>query len=537
MWWPAMYGQAVYDDVLTLERDPSMRNLALGDLIGKPFFRAHLGYWRPLSSLTLASAYQGGMSMVHLMAIAAHTGAAITIRSIVATSLAAPPLTATACAALFLLHPVQVEAVAWASAAPEVLAGLLALLALRSALSPRASHAWLALSLTGALFAKESALAIVPALLLADAWARGRMSQQRPGAKLWITLAAAVAVWAAARYAVVGSVVWNQNVPGVATLLLGGAEVWINQLLLVLWPTDLTPFRCCPTTASDAGWAWLLLALIALVAAAVVCRRFRQARWQLALALCPAAVPAIVWWTLGEFCVQDRYSYLCVGGVCCLLGWGLRTQRWAWTVLAAALALGVATQRQCLVWRDQGHLVAHALQMAPHLATVQAMAGDHFLEQARMGGQGALPRARKHYEQALTSSFPAAPSLQRERRAAIWSGLGWVTLLDASTQMPRDIDLVTALFRKAIAAHDQVASGWVGLGVANAMAGRHEAAARALRTAISVDATSPEAWYNLGYLQWTMGQAAEARGSLRKALHYNPDFTEARQMLVEIRGR
>ncbi|MCU0867518.1 MAG: tetratricopeptide repeat protein [Planctomycetes bacterium] len=539
-WWPAAFGVAVYDDVLNFDRNLALREFDLPRLLTEPFFREHLHYWRPFSQLVMAVADRAGSVGIHATAMLLHGLAAWFVLLILRRRPGTSAGTALVGGCLFVVHPLHAESVAWASALPDVLAGTCSLAALAAAMSARRGARWVAaLLLLLAMFAKESAVAMAPALVLAPVLAgHGARRWSAPHA---VAAAVAVAVWLSLRSWVIGPV----SIDPFGSVspwchVTGGAEVFLRQLALLFVPWPLTPFRVGPAAATATGalvggLLWLGLALAVVL---VACGGWwRGRRWGIPLLVLvgPLLLPAICWPALGEFCIQDRYGYASALGLVLLAApFVARRGRVVVVVLVAGIALA---NGQARIWRDQRRLVEHGLQVAPELATIQVMAGDQCLAASGDAGEATLVQARGHYDAALVAVLPRDAALQQERRSSAYIGLGWCDFLSPSTVLPRDAARVAEYFRRGIAEHAAAAPGWVGLGAALAVAQDRQGAERAFRRAIAIDPELPEAWFNLATLQVELGAHALARQSLQRALRYRPGFANAQRLLDELRAR
>jgi tetratricopeptide (TPR) repeat protein len=532
VWWPALLGQPVYDDAINFEQNRALRELDLPALLAEPFFREHLHYWRPLTSCAAAIAWRGGFACVHLLALLLHA-VSVGLLLRIARELGAEPRAAQLAAALFLVSPVLVESLGFASALGDVLAGACLLGAVACALSPRAiGLVAAALLLLAALLAKETALAMVPVVLWVASRSHGR-------ARAWWSCASVACVllgWWSLRTFVVGVPLGPAGSSGAFDLgerALGAVEVLGRLLALTAWPWPATPFA----EQGGGGAAWFV-GLLLVVAAIVACRFASSARlrWQLptALLLVPVALPAALWPALGEFPVQERYLYVPAAGFALLVA-PLLARRW-WVGLAVVVVFGAFAHRQIGIWRSPRSFVEHGLATAPHLATVQVMAGDLWLRESREQGEAAVQQARVHYEAALRARFPAQPALASERRAGAFAGLGWCANSSASTVFPRDLERVLGLFRQSLI-EKQTAVAHVGLGVALAQSRRFAEAEASLRAALRLDERLPEAWFNLGVLQLEVGDRDAARQSFAAALRCNPDLEAAREHWRRLGGR
>ena len=120
----------------------------------------------------------------HAVNLALHLGNGVLVSAVAGVFL--PPVAAWGAATLFLVHPVQTEAVAYVASRSELLATTFALLAGLIAL--HADRGWHYVAVVGAVAlavcAKESAAVIVPILAVSDLFRGRRLSAWRYGACL-----------------------------------------------------------------------------------------------------------------------------------------------------------------------------------------------------------------------------------------------------------------------------------------------------------------------------------------------------------------
>src|SRR6266513_559240 len=161
-------------------------------------------------------------------------------------------------AALFALHPLHVESVAWASERKDTLStffGLLSLIAYtRYAEAPSIRrYAWTAVTLALGLLAKPMLVTWPFLMLLLDYWPLGRLdvtSRREVAAKFWpllreklplFALVAASAVITSVAQSHAGAVRTFTEVP-VALRLSNALVSYAKYLLLAFWPNDLAVF-------------------------------------------------------------------------------------------------------------------------------------------------------------------------------------------------------------------------------------------------------------------------------------------------------
>jgi Tfp pilus assembly protein PilF len=286
---------------------------------------------------------------------------------------------------VFLLHPVQVESVAWVSQRKNVLAMVFFLLALLlyrvyAEGGPRRRHAY-----AGALAAfilallAKAVVVVLPLLLvcldlcfLERGAARRRLADKLP----FILAAAGVGVLTlVSQDAAIGggrSEYWGGSL---GTTLLTMVPVTVRYLGMVLWPRSLSPAYAQPFKDGVDGSVALSALVLCVLAAGTVWlfrRDRRLAFWPLfaGIAFLPVSqvVPLV---TL----MNDRYLYFPILGAAALAGAGASIARdhlgrQGRRICLAATALLLLplpyfSQRQAAVWADTTTLWRHAVTVEP----------------------------------------------------------------------------------------------------------------------------------------------------------------------------
>lgn len=302
-------------------------------------------------------------------------------------------------AALFAVHPLHVETVAWISERKDVLSTLFGLLAIG------AYAAWTreggvrryvtTLLLFAASLASKPMLVTLPLMfLLFDYWPLNRIPNPRDAGVLWIRLREKIPFLV---LSVVSSVltILAQRAGGALSdvesvpLTLRAANASISYWRYIgktLWPQDLSIFYTYPSLEGGAGWSTgqIVAALAGLIVVTAVFVSMSSRRWALAgwLWFLGMLVPVIGLVQVGWQAMADRYSYLPLVGLFVILAWaggelwtrfaGRRSLRAA-VAVAAVLVVGacaVGTRRQVGYWQDSITLFQHALTIAPDASTV-----------------------------------------------------------------------------------------------------------------------------------------------------------------------
>ncbi|HOC56311.1 MAG TPA: tetratricopeptide repeat protein [Verrucomicrobiota bacterium] len=340
-------------------------------------------------------------------------------------------------AALFALHPLHVESVAWASERKDVLSTLFFLLTVRAyveyaesrrqlterGISRRVSAYYLlALGCFALGLMSKPMLVTLPfVLLLLDYWPLMRLGSLKSGARnggrpspplaclLSLLLEKVPFLLLAAASSAVTYVVQHQGGAVSTSLTLG--ERIANALVSyaryfgkMLWPKDLSILYPHPghwPMWQVIGSAVLLLAVFAGVVLAARRRPYLAVGW---LWFCGTLVPVIGLVQVGIQSMADRYTYVPLIGLFIMLAWGVdalvpaRPWRGKALALGAGLALAACallTARQVRFWRDSEALFGHAVQVTR----------DNYLAYNNLGfylsGRGRTAEAMEHYRMAL----------------------------------------------------------------------------------------------------------------------------------------
>lgn len=348
-------------------------------------------------------------------------------------------------AAIFALHPVHVESVAWISEQKNTLSAVFylgaALAWLRFDSDPRARHYGLALTLFGLGLLTKTVVATLPAALLVLAWWRhGRIDWHRDVRPLvpWFLLGATAGLFTAwVETHLIGARGEEYALSWIQRCLLAGRAVWF-YLGKLAWPAELVFIYPRWTIEPGRFLHWLPLAGALAVTGLLWSFRTRNraplAAW---LLFGGTLFPVLGFFNVYPFLysyVADHFQYLASLAVIALAAAGLaRAPRMLGVGLAAALlcTLGLLTWRQCgnyrnaevlyratlgrnpgcwMAWNNLGHL-----QLADRTRHTEAIAS--FAEALRLRPD--YPEARGNLGLALTQAgrpAEAVPHLQESLR-------------------------------------------------------------------------------------------------------------------------
>src|SRR6202790_5376466 len=331
-------------------------------------------------------------------------------------------------AALFALHPINVESVAWASERKNVLSMTFFLLALYAydwyARKPEVRrYALVAFVFALGLLAKPQVITFPFLLLLWDYWPLGRTrflpSPALPGPDVqcgngpgmscgWLVLEKLPLLLLSAASGVV--TMRAQRAAGAvqsfahSSLLLrleNTVVSYARYLGKALWPSRLGALYVHPGVypAWQVGGALLLLLAVTIWVLRASGQRYLAVGWFWFLG---SLVPMIGLVQVGSQAMADRYAYLPFLGLFLMLTWlasdWVQAHRLsdAWLAVPAVvclLALGTLTYRQVGYWHDPESLWLHALANSEDNYGAQLHLGDFLRSQGRVEEAGAHYRA------------------------------------------------------------------------------------------------------------------------------------------------
>ncbi|MSR61461.1 MAG: tetratricopeptide repeat protein [Planctomycetes bacterium] len=283
-------------------------------------------------------------------------------------------------AALFALHPLRVESVAWIAERKDVLAGTFFALTLlayaRYARAPsRRNYSWVALALGAGLMAKPTLVTVPCLLLVLDVWPLER----RWGWRALVLEKVPLAALAAASIALT---LEAQRAGGAldAPIALGARlanalAAYATYLGQYLWPVGLAVYYPHPALVApeESRLVPALLALALLAGLTWGALRLRRRMPWLLVGWCwflGLLVPMIGLVQAGTLAHADRYAYLAALGLELALVWSaaeLVHARPAWRGallglgMLALAALTLQSVRQVAVWQSSEALFQNAL--------------------------------------------------------------------------------------------------------------------------------------------------------------------------------
>jgi protein O-mannosyl-transferase len=403
-------------------------------------------------------------------------------------------------AAIFALHPVQVESVAWITEQKNTLSAVFyfaaALVYLRYDQERQTKHYVFALALFVIGLLTKTVVATLPAaLLVVFWWQRGRLQWRRDVIPLipWFVLGAVAGLFTAwVERKLIGAEGAAFDLTLLQRCLLAGRVVWV-YLGKLFWPLDLMFIYPRWKVDATVGWQYLFpVGALVLVASIGLIRN----RWRGPLAgflfFASSLFPVLGFFNVYPFLfsfVADHFQYLSSVGIIVVTSACMtsllpqilsESQKTGWVLALVLLAtLGILTRQQSQIYSDPATLYVATLDRNPNCWMCHNNLGLLF------ANAGQREAAIDHYEKAL------------------------------------------ALKPDSAEAHNNLGNVLFEAGMISEAKSRYEEALRYRPKYI-------DALNNLGGVYFRLGRVAEAKAQYEAVLRINPDYAAARENLLRI---
>ena len=342
-------------------------------------------------------------------------------------------------AALFALHPLHVESVAWVSERKDVLSTFFWLLTMwfyvRYTERPRfAAYLPVMLALALGLMAKQMLVTLPFVLLLLDYWPLGRFpqvprkSRRRKGAspatsfshcfveKIPLLILSAVASLIVLLVQSRVALVKSASLIPIRYRLANALVTYAKYMSKMFWPARLGILYPHPG-ANLPLWQILLAACVLLCLSVAAVKARRSHRWLIVgwLWYLGTLVPVIGLVQVGHQAMADRYTYVPLIGLFVITAWTaaelLAKQKYRSVILAAGAAttlsaLAVLTGLQLRHWQNSVTLFKHTVAVTANNDILHYNLGALFAQ------AGNIDEAIKHWTEALRIE-PAQPTIHK----------------------------------------------------------------------------------------------------------------------------
>jgi tetratricopeptide (TPR) repeat protein len=567
-----LYAQVVahepvlYDDPDYYSDNPRVAQGLTWDSVQWAFTTTLVNNWHPLTWLSLQldfTLHGGQFWAVLLHSVLLHCANAALLYWVLVRLTGArwPALLA---AALFALHPLRVESVAWASERKDTLSTLFWMLTMLAYVAyAQRGQAWryvlAATALALGLMAKQMLVTLPFVLLLLDYWPLGRLDESR-GWRTFARQGGRLVVEKLPLFvlALLFSVVVFQMQQGAGaelrladlplTLRLQNAlTACVRYLAAFVAPVGLAPFYPYPVEGI-AAWKWIGSLLLLAAATALVLLYRRRAPWALTgwLWFLGTLVPVIGIVQVGSQSMADRYTYVPGIGLSILTAWLVKTLAEKRPALARPLAAGCVcvllvlsalTFRQIGFWSDTLTLFRHA----------DAVTENNFVAQRNIGyvlfREGRHDEALQYFKRLLQYrgddprthvDIGSIYMAQGRRREAVRSFQAAhrrdpqhlkanESLGAALVEMGR-MEEARPYLERALERDEDNVRALLAMGAAHLMRGEFAEARRWFERAAMADPASLDARVNLAQCQIQMGEAEQALQQLQGVMRAQPNY-------------
>ena len=434
-------------------------------------------------------------------------------------------------AAVFALHPVHVESVAWISERKNVLSGLFFLFAIAGYFryEDEGGLAWYGASLTAFALSllSKPVTATLPVILPLLSWARGKKFDRRALAGLlpFLALSLGAGIFTILAETDVVGVEMKRTIfhfSSAQHLLWACRALWFYPLKLI-WPVNLafSYGRWSLDPREAAQWLWVLAAFGAGGLGWLFKDRMGRGAWAglgfYAVTIAPMLGLASLY-TLRFALVADHYQYLASLGLIAVGAGGLsrliREGKAAMVFGAVLLAvLGIGTWRQGRIYANDKVLWTDTLRKSPGAAIAHTNLGGILF------AEGKFEAAIGHYREAQRLEPDNLEALQD--LGEVYSKIG-------------KLEEAKACYQEAIRLQPEFYPARLSLGNVLQAEGRWNEAIASYREALRIHPDYAGAFYDLGNVYYQLRRLEEARGLFENAIRLQPELFLAQNNLGNV---
>jgi tetratricopeptide (TPR) repeat protein len=428
-------------------------------------------------------------------------------------------------AALFALHPVHVESVAWVAERKDVLSGFFWMLTMaayiRYAERPGIGRYVPVLLFFGlGLMAKPMLVTLPFVLILLNYWPLDRFRK--------FTVYRLIGEMIPLFVLMVASGVNTFRVQQSAGAMGPGLKFplsihisnaftcYLGYILKMVYPVSLAPLYPHPGGSLPIWQAIVSVCVLVIITAVVIYmarrRRYLAVGWLWYLG---TLVPVIGLVQVGVQAMADRYTYLPSIGFFIMVAWCADElfARWQYrkvvlgtSVIVVLVVLLMCTRRQVRYWQNDFTLFGHTLAVTENNFIMQNNYGNSLLEDDQ------FEEAIAYFDEALRINPGYAKALKNKGRALLELG---------------DIDEAIECFTGVLHIRGDWPEVYHNLGLAYAEQDKHELAIKNYNKALQLKPEYPNVLNNLGASLKKQGRIDEAIKRWEKALAFEPDHPNA----------
>lgn len=570
--WPVMDAQFVnLDDPTYISDNVRVQRGLTADNIKWAFTTFHGSLWHPLTWLSImldCELFGVNAAAMHRVNVGFHVASSVLL-FLLLKRVTGARWPSTIVAALFALHPLRVESVAWIAERKDVLSTFFWILTMWSyaEYARRRCAGWYTAAVVCfalGLMCKAMLVTLPFVLLLADVWPLRRIDLQAPG---WWTQLRRLVLEKLPFFALTAvSITLTLLAPGhgegvvalehlpVSERVENAIVSYARYLGKIFWPADLAVYY--PHLREWSALVVMGATALMLTVTALAVGAFRRFPWVLVgwLWFVGTLVPVIGLVQVGTQSMADRFTYVPSIGLFVAIVWTAREvllprRALRLTGVAAAatilVACSVLTYSQAGHWKNSQTLFARAAKVTPPSTLMLNSMGDALVEQGRPA------EALQKFKAALEIDPEDALALGnianiyfREGKLDLavehyQQGLRYKT---NSAQLHYNLALALAArgqFAEAIGHHQQALAlepfylpARLNLGNVYMNSGNAEAAATNYLAVLQIKPDHVAAHYNLGNVRLSQGRVEDAIKQFGEAARLDRKFTDAHRQLA-----
>ncbi len=530
------HGLVNYDDPVYVSENPHIQAGLNWRSLFWAFTHVHSHNWHPLTTMShmldcQLFGFKPGAH--HFVNVLLHTASAVLLFLLLEQATRSPNWTgiiwrSAFVAAVFAVHPLHVESVAWVSERKDVLSGFFFMLTLLSYFhytrEPKVSR-YLIMSILFAcgLMSKPMLVTLPAVLLLLDYWPLNRF-EQSSALKLVLekiplfilSIGSAVATLIAQR----GGIVQIGHLP-LTWRAANAASVYLIYVWQMIWPANLATIYPHPGRLPVWETACAVALLVLITGGAFLLRKGQPYfiigwLWYLIMLL-----PVIGLIQVGSQAHADRYTYLSQIGLCIAATWGIadlsRSFRYRREILTVAAPMIVAVLAwrawiQTAYWHDTERLWNRTFAVTKRNDIAHFAMGEFLLKAHR------LDEAITQF-QIVLAGHPYEPDANFQIGCAFME--------------KGELDLAIRHFGRTLKIQPENSEAETNLGNVLLKSERMEEAVEHYQNVVRREPSSALAHYNLAVGLHRLGQLPEAITHYKKALAIEPNYPDAEYFLGE----
>lgn len=541
----AVYGQVIQsqfvslDDYLHVVDNPQVRKGITLQGLRWAFTTNHAGNWQPMTWLShmldceLYGLNPAGHHMTNLQFHILNT----LLLFFVLLQMTGAVWRSAFTAALFAIHPLHVESVAWISERKDVLSaffGLLAIIAYQGYVKKLyiMNYSLVMLFFCLGLMAKPMLVTLPFVLLLLDYWPLNRFQHSKQALqsdirvslqkqrlfrlileKIPLLIPVAISIlltlWSQKSYQAIRSL----EIYPVNIRIANAMVTYVLYIIKGFWPVNLAVFY--PHPAGTLQWSQMFGAAFLIIVASIWAVRMSRRYAYLAVGLfwyLGTLIPVIGLIQVGEQGMADRYTYIPLIGIFIIIAWGVAdlVDKWGYKKMILGIAAGMSIFSLAVVawvqvgyWKNNMTLFKRAINVTKYNWLAHNSLG------VALSKSGKFDEAMYHFHKALSI---------RPKDAMAYNNLG------STLAMKGELDGAVLNFKKAVAIAPRYVNALDNLGKALFSQKKYEEAGFYYRRSLQIKPDAANTHYNLGKLLHEQGKVEEAENYFKEAVRINPEY-------------